>query len=131
MKRLLDHLKEAGFFARKDLETIDKKLLDYRDLVSRGTDRYSPHLLTLLEARIDICQKLVAEMQEMLGRIEPDLRPTYEKLVSILRSLSGCNVKSKVVICIQSSSTRSLLSISTRQKKSTITTLSSRRSKAN
>jgi len=55
-----------------------------------------PHIVTLLKNRIDICETVLAQLQEVLSRLPPDLEPTYDKLVSILRSLSACSVKPKV-----------------------------------
>ena len=94
-KRLLDHLKEATFFSPKDLESIGSHLQEYRRYCDRGQDTYSPHLLTLLKARIEACEEILAELELSLSHLTPELRPKYEKLVSILRSLSACNTRSK------------------------------------
>jgi hypothetical protein len=94
VKRLLDHLKEAAFFSAKDLESIEHRLRDYRESVQRGSDNYDTHLLTLLDARIKVCENILADLKQFLSQLPQDLAPTYEKLVSILRSLSSCNVKS-------------------------------------
>lgn len=96
MKRLLDHLKEATFFSPKDLESIGSRLKDYRRYCERGRDTYSPDLLSLLEARIEVCEQILAELELSLSNLTEELRPKYEKLVSILRSLSSCNTRSKV-----------------------------------
>jgi len=95
MKRLLDHLKEAAFFSPKDLESISGRLQECRDYCERGKDSYSPHLLTLLDARIEVCQSILSELELSLSHLTPELRPKYDKLVSILRSLSACNTRSK------------------------------------
>ncbi|KAF2142536.1 uncharacterized protein K452DRAFT_286962 [Aplosporella prunicola CBS 121167] len=95
MKRLLDHLWEAAFFSPKDLDGVKHRLEEYRSSVERGKETYSPHLLTLLEARINVCQQLLNKLNHSLEKLSPELKPTYEKLVSILRSLSACNTKSK------------------------------------
>src|SRR6266576_4165738 len=95
-KRLLDHLKEAAFFSPKDLESISGRLQECRDYCERGKDSYSPHLLTLLDARIEVCQSILSELELSLSHLTPELRPKYDKLVSILRSLSACNTRSKV-----------------------------------
>lgn len=57
---------------------------------------YSPHLLTLLEARIEVCEQRLAELQLNLSHLTDELRPEYERLVSILRTLCACNTRSKV-----------------------------------
>lgn len=75
--------------------------LDYRlgkitEIVERGRTHHSPHILLLLEARIATCRATLSELQQVLSRLSPELLETHEKLVSILRSLSGCNSRSKV-----------------------------------
>ncbi|ORY03939.1 hypothetical protein BCR34DRAFT_667270 [Clohesyomyces aquaticus] len=95
IKRLLDHLKEATFYSPKDLESIGARLEDSRRYCDRGKESYSPHLLTLLNARIDVCQQTLAELQLNLSHLTPELTPKWDKLVSILRSLSACNTRSK------------------------------------
>ncbi|EOD44294.1 putative upf0662 protein [Neofusicoccum parvum UCRNP2] len=85
MKRLLDHLYEAAFFSPKDLDSIEQRLQEYRTSVERGKETYSPHLITLLEARMDVCQELLGKLQHSLEKLSPELKPTYEKLVSLLR----------------------------------------------
>jgi hypothetical protein len=95
IKRLLDHLKEATFYSQKDLEALDKNLQDCRHYVERGREEYSPHLLTLLDARIKVCEETLAELKLNLSELTPELTPKWEKLVSILRSLCGCNARSK------------------------------------
>ncbi|KAK8244191.1 hypothetical protein HDK90DRAFT_476857 [Phyllosticta capitalensis] len=95
VKRLLDHLYEAAFFSPKDLESVEHRLQEYRTTVERGRENYSPHLTTLLEARLEGCQQLLQKLQHSLEKLSPELKTIYEKLVSILRSLSACNTKSK------------------------------------
>jgi hypothetical protein len=95
IKRLLDHLKEATFYSQKDLEALDKNLQDCRDYLERGREKYSPHLLTLLDARIKVCEEILAELKLNLSELTPELTPKWEKLVSILRSLCNCNTRSK------------------------------------
>jgi hypothetical protein len=62
-----------------------------------------PQIVTLLKNRIDICETVLAQLQEVLSRLPPDLEPTYDKLVSILRSLSACSVKPKVRLLVDDS----------------------------
>ncbi|GAB7348188.1 hypothetical protein MBLNU459_g6193t2 [Dothideomycetes sp. NU459] len=94
-KRLLDHLKEAGFYSTKDLESIHHSLEKWQESVERGKESHSPQLMTLLEARIDVCRSTLHELQHSLSSLDPDMMGTYEKLVSILRSLSACNTRTK------------------------------------
>lgn len=97
VKRLLDHLKEAAFFSPKDLESIEERLSACRDIVGRSKESHDPDVLTLLEARIIVCEETLAECKQVLSQLTPEMTPTYEKLVSILRSLSACNTKSRVL----------------------------------
>lgn len=95
VKRLLDHLKEAGFYSRKDLESIDHHIEQWQSSVDRGNDTHPTQLLTLLNARIDVCKATLQDLQNHLARLDPQMLGTYEKLVSILRSLSALNTRSK------------------------------------
>lgn len=94
-KRLLDHLKEATFYSPKDLESIANQLQNARRYLERGKTTYNPNFITLLEARIEVCEKTLGELQLNLSHLTPDLTPKWDKLVSILRSMSACNTKSK------------------------------------
>ncbi|KAL5120126.1 hypothetical protein ACEQ8H_001951 [Pleosporales sp. CAS-2024a] len=95
IKRLLDHLKEATFYSLKDLEALAKNLDDCSRYVERGRDQYSPHLLTLLDARIKVCKEIIADLQLNLSHLTPELIPKWDKLVSLLRLLAGSNGRSK------------------------------------
>ncbi len=66
----------------KDLVSIKGSLRQYRHSVEKGQDEHSPHLLTLLEARIDVCEARLAELEERLTPLTPELAPTWDKLVS-------------------------------------------------
>ena len=96
VKRLLDHLKEAGFYSPKDLEGIRHNIASWEASIERGRDIHSQHLLTLLEARINVCKASLEELEGHLSRLEPHMMVFYEKLVSALRSLSALNTRSKV-----------------------------------
>jgi hypothetical protein len=85
------------FYSQKDLEALAKNLADCTHYVERGREQYSPHLLTLLEARIKVCEEVLADLELNLSQLTPDLTPKWEKLVSLLRSLAGCNAKTKVI----------------------------------
>ncbi|KAL8653806.1 MAG: hypothetical protein Q9210_001882 [Variospora velana] len=95
IKRLLDHLKEAAFYSPKDLESISQKLDSMQEIIKRGKASHSPHLLKLLENRLDTCRHLLAELQSSLADLSPQLIPVYERLVSILRSISAANTRQK------------------------------------
>ncbi|OJJ89596.1 uncharacterized protein ASPGLDRAFT_266840 [Aspergillus glaucus CBS 516.65] len=95
VKRLLDHLEEAGFYSSKDLSSITKTLADMRQTLERGRQTYSPALLKLLESRIQQCEWHLESLQKGLSILAPELAPTHETLVSILRSTSAVNTRSK------------------------------------
>ncbi|KAL9640728.1 MAG: hypothetical protein Q9164_000123 [Protoblastenia rupestris] len=95
VRRLLDHLKEAAFFSAKDLESIGQTLSTMRVTLQRGKETHSPHLLTLLENRMNACQHLLAELRASLVDLSPALTPVHERLVSLLRSISAANTRSK------------------------------------
>jgi hypothetical protein len=96
VKRLLDHLQEAGFYSPKDLEGIAQHIEEWETSIDRSREKHSPALITLLEARIHICQATLKELRGNLSRLDPHMLDTYQKLVSILRSLSACNTRSRV-----------------------------------
>jgi len=96
VKRLLDHLKEAGFYSSKDLESVGHHIQDWQESVERGKDSHTADLLTLLDARIEVCKSTLKELHDQLSRLDPEMMGRHEKLVSILRSLSACNCRSKV-----------------------------------
>ncbi|KAL2808711.1 hypothetical protein BJX63DRAFT_408255 [Aspergillus granulosus] len=95
VQRLLDHLEEAGFYSSKDLSSITKTLADMHETLDRGRDTYSPALLTLLESRLDKCQIKLEKLRSGLAKLCPELASTHETLVSILRSTSAVNTRSK------------------------------------
>ncbi|MCJ1476672.1 hypothetical protein MMC13_005340 [Lambiella insularis] len=93
VKRLLDHLAEANFYSAKDLDGIETTFATMRETLQRGKDTYSPHLLTLLANRLDTCHLILEELYRRLKDLSPELVPTHEKLVSILRSMAACNCR--------------------------------------
>ncbi|KAL8974189.1 MAG: hypothetical protein Q9197_001572 [Variospora fuerteventurae] len=95
IKRLLDHLKEAAFYSPKDLESISQKLDSMEEIIKLGEATHSPHLLKLLENPLNRCRHLLAELQSSLADLSPQLIPVYERLVSILRSISAANTRQK------------------------------------
>ncbi|KAI9879531.1 MAG: hypothetical protein M1830_006120 [Pleopsidium flavum] len=95
IKRLLDHLQEAAFYSAKDLDSISYTFDSVRETLQRGKDTYDPHLLTLLENRLDKCQAILSDLREPLADLSLDLTPIHEKLVSILRSISAANTRQK------------------------------------
>lgn len=96
LQRLLDHLEEAGFYSSKDLNSITKTLESTRETLERGRNNYSPALLTLLESRLEQCNLSLGKLQKGLSVLAPPLAQTHETLVSILRSTSAVNTRTKV-----------------------------------
>ncbi|KAL4741750.1 hypothetical protein BDV11DRAFT_52853 [Aspergillus similis] len=95
VQRLLDHLEEAGFYSAKDLSSITTTLAGMRETLDRGKEVHSPALLTLLESRLDKCQIKLEKLQSELTKLSPELASTHETLVSVLRSTSAVNTRSK------------------------------------
>lgn len=93
---MLHHLEEAGFYSAKDLESISQTLDSMRETLERGKDTHSPHLLTLLESRLEECQLVFDRLRKGLEPLSPELVVYHETLVSILRSTSAVNTRSKV-----------------------------------
>ena len=74
-----------------------------RETLDRGRNTYSPALLTLLESRMGQCQLSLEKLQKGLAVLAPGLVQTHETLVSILRSTSAVNTRSKVCFSHQNS----------------------------
>lgn len=97
--RLCEHLKEAAFYSKKDLTSLEHTLSHMEATLERGHDKYSPYLLTRIKYRLEICQALLKELRDFLSTLAPEMIPTWEKLVSILRAIAALNTRSKV--CFQ------------------------------
>lgn len=102
IKRLLDHLLEANLYSAKDLESIKSTLEQLtKNIKHSGNDidpgpQHSPYLLELLAKRVELCKATLSKLQKRLETIDEPLLPTYEKIISILRSISLANTKAKV-----------------------------------
>ncbi|KAL9593200.1 MAG: hypothetical protein Q9219_007646 [cf. Caloplaca sp. 3 TL-2023] len=95
IKRLLDHLAEAAFYSPKDLESISHALDSVQDTLEKGSESHAPHLLRLLGNRLNTCRNLLNGLQSALADLSPALIPMYERLVSILRSISAANTRQR------------------------------------
>lgn len=80
----------------KDIHGVQHTLQKMHDTIERGQDTYSPHLLVLMENRIQVCMKQTEALKQYLSSISPELMPTWDKLVSILRAAAAANTRSKV-----------------------------------
>ncbi|TVY45010.1 UPF0662 protein [Lachnellula occidentalis] len=96
IKRLLDHLTEVDLYSEKDLLHVSHTLNRLREIVKQANGDYSPKMITLLSNRIDACQGLLTNLQARLARLGGELPTIYEKLITILRSISLANTKAKV-----------------------------------
>lgn len=68
-----------------------------KETVERGRDAHSRALMTLLESRLEQCQLKLDKLRRGLEAMSPELAPTHETLVSVLRSTAAANTRSKVV----------------------------------
>jgi hypothetical protein len=66
------------------------------ETLEKGKEAYSPHLLLRLHYRMEICHKILQDLRDFLGNLSPEMVPTWEKLVSLLRSTAALNTRSKV-----------------------------------
>lgn len=96
IKRLLDHLTEAELFSGKDLSSMSSTLERIEGIVANDDAKHSPYLIELLANRIRLCEESIANLQAKLDRLGDPLPAIYEKLISLLRSTSLANTKSKV-----------------------------------
>ncbi|KAF5231832.1 hypothetical protein FAUST_9065 [Fusarium austroamericanum] len=101
VKRLLDHLNEAELYSAKDLGSIKTTLEDLsKNIREAASDpspdkRHPPYMLTLLENRVELCNSTLSRLQKRLDKLPDYLLESHEKLISILRSISLANTKSK------------------------------------
>ena len=103
IKRLLDHLTEVDLYSEKDLESIRDTLQELSASLDQGSEenegaagQHSPYLLTLVRNRVELCQEMTDFLQKRLDRFSECLKEKHEKLISILRTISLANTKSKV-----------------------------------
>lgn len=74
---------------------MEQTLSKMERTLEEGKETYSEDLISLLENRLQICHNLLQDLRDYLKSLSPELEPTWEKLVSILRSTSAANTKSK------------------------------------
>ena len=100
IKRLLDHLTEANLFSAQDLESMSQTLEHLTEIVhNSASNKPAPFLETLIAQRIDRCRASLSTLQKRIEDIAEPLRPTADKLVSILRQMAVINTRSKVTEC--------------------------------
>ncbi|KAK3680619.1 hypothetical protein B0T22DRAFT_485522 [Podospora appendiculata] len=113
IKRLLDHLGEASLFSAKDLDSMASTINDL-DRIIKNQQSHSPYLLELLANRQELCKASLAQLRKRLEDLDEPILDIYERLISILRSMSRANTKATVCahpsiagedhICISSNS---------------------------
>jgi hypothetical protein len=111
IKRLLEHLTEVDLYSAKDLDHCTHTLYKIRKVVESSDPTYPPTLITLLSNRVDVCQSLLDYLVSRLDRLKGDLPKIHEKLISILRSLSLANTKTKVCFSFLSEKYRGLVTV--------------------
>ncbi|KAI1466037.1 uncharacterized protein F4812DRAFT_461014 [Daldinia caldariorum] len=96
IKRLLDHLNEANLYSARDLESMSQTL-EHLSVIAHNSasTKPAPFLETLIVQRIERCRALLANLQKRIEDIAEPLRPTADKLVSIMRQMAIVNTKSK------------------------------------
>lgn len=97
LTRLCEHLKEAAFYSKKDLASLESTIEKMEKALNSGAEKYSPYLMTRISYRMAICKVLIAELHEFLERLSPEMEPTWENLVSILRAIAALNTRTKVI----------------------------------
>ncbi|KAL2262459.1 hypothetical protein VTK26DRAFT_1243 [Humicola hyalothermophila] len=95
IKRLLDHLTEAGLFSPKDLDTIETTLKKLEGIIESDDAPHSPYLVELLAHRSELCKSMLANLRKKLDQLDQPLQAIYERLILIMRSMSLANTKSK------------------------------------
>ncbi|KAI2779827.1 hypothetical protein F4815DRAFT_500138 [Daldinia loculata] len=96
IKRLLDHLGESNLFSARDLESMSQTLVHLSEIAhNSASTKPSPLLETLIVQRIERCRALLASLQKKIEDIAEPLRPTADRLVSIMRQMAIINTKSK------------------------------------
>lgn len=102
IRRLLDHLTEVELYSAKDLDSISATLQRLSKTISQAKEgdgsegNHSPYLIKLVTKRVERCQQVTETLQKRLDRFSNCLLDKYEKLISILRSISLANTKANV-----------------------------------
>jgi len=98
IKRLLDHLTEASLFSPKDLTSISNTLGRLEGILANDESQDSPYLVELLAKRSALCKSMLANLRKQLDQLDEPLQVVYERLISVMRSMSLANTKSKFSI---------------------------------
>ncbi|KAI5809656.1 hypothetical protein DFH27DRAFT_606082 [Peziza echinospora] len=91
--RLIQHLTESGNFSRKDLDPIREKLAELKRNIDIGKEDHPPEIIEQLEPIINDSYLALKPLQDKLDLISPQLEHLHEKLVSIRRTIRGCEAR--------------------------------------
>ena len=95
--RLCHHLKEAAFYSKRDLTSLEHTLDKMQSNLKHGQDKYSNDLLVRIHYRLELCQEMLQDLHNFLATLSPETTPIWEKLVSLLRAIAALNTRSKVL----------------------------------
>lgn len=96
VKRLLDHLNEAGSFTENDLQTIGQRMEEMSRIIEKEREIVPPALYTLFTHKLGSCEAAFNVCKERLSRLSPELMVIQQRLVSIKRQLTGLAIKSNI-----------------------------------
>ncbi|KIX04658.1 uncharacterized protein Z518_05528 [Rhinocladiella mackenziei CBS 650.93] len=95
MTRLCHHLKEAAFYSKKDLSSLESSISKMETILEHGKEVYSHHLLARIQYRLEVCKEMLKELRDFLSTLSPEMVPVWEKLVSLIRAIAALNTRSK------------------------------------
>ncbi|KAK9474638.1 uncharacterized protein V1510DRAFT_411560 [Dipodascopsis tothii] len=95
VKRLLDHLKESRVYSNTDIQPIEERLAEIKNIIERDVVSESPEIIELLRVKMAVCETLLHELQTSLSLISPELTTMLQKLVSIRRQIMSIGAKPK------------------------------------
>ncbi|KAF8474886.1 hypothetical protein BDZ91DRAFT_711946 [Kalaharituber pfeilii] len=98
IKRLIKHLNESGNFSGKDIHPIELKLAELSANIEHGRHSHPAYIIEQLQPLVNDSFDALKPLQEKLARISVDLQPLHEKLVSIRRSIKGCEARSTFAV---------------------------------
>lgn len=95
IRRILDHLAEAGLYSAKDLASLSRTLEKLAANISTTSTAHSPYLITRLSKRVEKCRASLDTLRGKLDLLGEPLLATHEKLISLLRSISLLNTRTR------------------------------------
>ncbi|PKS07758.1 hypothetical protein jhhlp_006366 [Lomentospora prolificans] len=93
--RLLDHLAECDLYSAHDLCAMEETLNKLSINVSRDQACPRPYV-ALLSRRIELCRVSLKALRERLNRLEEPLPDIYERIISLIRTISRANTRPTV-----------------------------------